>query len=294
MLETFSGSVVTAADLARAGLDQNDVVRLRREGRLVRLYHRTYGVPPLTEPAFATACRGAVRYAGAGAVVVGESALALRSAYPAPDAPEVAVPRERYVVSTPGLVVRRLVGQWLVGEPVGGVCAQRPPVAVAWAWSRLRDRADRRAVLCEAVRVGAVATIDVLAAVRRLPRFAGRGTLVTDCAHVAAGCESPGEIEYLLDVERAFGLPRGERQATIAVPGGRHRRADVRYGRVLVEIDGAHHTARRDEDEARDVVLRALGYAVLRVPIDDVRRCPGLVAATVRATLAAHSSDPAR
>jgi hypothetical protein len=281
--------VVTTAQLAECAIDHNGVVSLRRAGQLVRLYQRTYAVPPVTEPAFLLSCRGAVAYGGRGAVVLGESALACVSAYPAPLRVDVGVPRTRSVRSTPGLRAVRCADPLLVARRAHGLPVQDPARAVAWAWSRLDRRDDRYAVLCAAVDAGATTAHDVRATLSSLRSLRGASAITEACDYVEQGCESPAEIGYLVRVERAFGLPRGERQATIAVPGGRRRRVDVRYGRVVVEIDGDHHRLDPDrvaDDHVRDVVLTALGYTVLRVPASEVRHAPGLVAATVRAALA--------
>jgi hypothetical protein len=278
--------VVTAGELDAAGIDGNDVRRLRANGRLIRLFHGTYAVPPVDSAPFPLACRGALRYAGAGAALVGETALAAFAAYPAPLAPEVAVPRERYVRSTPGLTVRRLDATWLArARDVHGMTVQDPATAVVWAWTRLGSVGDRRAMLCAAAMAG-VRTAGVRAATLRLPRVARRAELFATCEHVDDGCESPAEIEYLLDVERRYGLPPGQRQAVIEVPGRRVRRVDVRYGSVVVEVDGGHHAAQRAEDEVRDVVLAALGFRVVRTTLADIRRAPWLVAATVARAIA--------
>jgi hypothetical protein len=289
------GRVVTAAVLERAGIDRNALARLRRQGLLVRLFHRTYAVPPVVENDFALACRGAIAYAGAGSVLAGETALASVSSYPRPDLIDVAAPRERGVRSTPGLRVAASSAPWLAYTTTpGGVRTQRPEVAVLFAWARQPTLADARAVVCAAVAARAVTAFGVHAAVTAFPRLRRRAALLDTCALVARGCESPAEIEYLTEVEQRYGLPTGDRQAVIAIPGGRTRRVDVRYGDVVVEIDGgAHRTdARiRADDAVRDVVLTALGLRVLRFTAAEIATAPGLVAATVRATLADARAD---
>jgi len=283
--------VVTAGELDAAGLDHNAVMRMRRDGRLIRLYHRTYAVPPVAEGEFALACRGAVAFAGRGAVLIGETALAFGTAYPRPATPEVGVPRARHTRGTPGLTVRRLADEWFVRTiRRAGLVLQHPAPAVVWATGRLARVVDRRAVVCAAVAAGLTAPAEVRGAACGL-RVARRCELLDTCDFVAAGCESPAEIEYLVEVERAFGLPAGERQAVIEVPGQRVRRVDVRYGRVVVEIDGANHAAprQRDADAVRDVVLTALGLHVVRVTASDIAAAPGLVAATVTRALTHHA-----
>ncbi|GAA1399022.1 hypothetical protein [Luteococcus peritonei] len=69
-----------------------------------------------------------------------------------------------------------------------------------------------------------------LALYRRMP---GRRLLDDLLEDVQDGAVSPLELRYLRDVERAHGLPRGQRQH---VRRGRIR--DVKYGALLVELDG--------------------------------------------------------
>ena len=69
-----------------------------------------------------------------------------------------------------------------------------------------------------------------LALYRRMP---GRRLLVDLLDDVQEGAVSPLEVRYLRDVERAHGLPRGLRQHA-----RRGRVRDVKYGALLVELDG--------------------------------------------------------
>jgi hypothetical protein len=68
---------------------------------------------------------------------------------------------------------------------------------------------------------------------------------------VADGAESPAEVRYVRDVERAHALPTAERQA--ASDRGRRRHHDNRYAAygLIVEVDGrvGHE---RWEDRVRD------------------------------------------
>ena len=104
---------------------------------------------------------------------------------------------------------------------------------------------------------------------------------------VAKGVESPLELRYLRDVERAHGLPEGQRQR---YRGGLRHRTDVSYDEfaVLVELDGrlGHEGAGRFRDMRRDndFALRAL--LTLRYGWPDVVDRPCEVAFQVATVLA--------
>ena len=93
-------------------------------------------------------------------------------------------------------------------------------------------------------------------------------------ADVAEGAESPLERRYLRDVERAHGLPRGERQVreTVCLVGGEGLRTvvrDVRYAdhAAVVELDGRlGHSAALDRwsDLSRDLEAAVMGAVSLR------------------------------
>lgn len=85
---------------------------------------------------------------------------------------------------------------------------------------------------------------------------------------VVAGVQSPLERRFFRDVERAHGLPRGERNLAEGQPG-RRRYRDVRYRKyvTLVELDGsaAHPAEEREADQLRDNdVVEQEGAAPLR------------------------------
>ncbi len=56
---------------------------------------------------------------------------------------------------------------------------------------------------------------------------------------------------------------------------------------LVVEVDGASHADRRDDDRRRDAALAALGLSVMRVTNDEVLWQIERVVARVRAALAA-------
>lgn len=90
-------------------------------------------------------------------------------------------------------------------------------------------------------------------------------------ADVAEGAESPLEVTYLNDVERAHGLPRGERQRH---SGGNPHIRDVLYRRyrTVVELDGrlGHEGMGRFRDMGRDNAAAVAGEASLRYGWGDV------------------------
>lgn len=105
--------------------------------------------------------------------------------------------------------------------------------------------------------------------------LAGRGAirnhrlLDSTLVDVAAGAQSPLELRYLIDVERAHGLPSGIRQVC-----RRGTVADVLYDdfQVLVELDGrlGHAGMGRFRDMARDNTATSDGLATLRYGWGDV------------------------
>jgi very-short-patch-repair endonuclease len=100
-------------------------------------------------------------------------------------------------------------------------------------------------------------------------------------ADVADGVESPLELRYLRDVERAHGLPEGRRQQ---VSRHQHRRDVVYrdYG-LVVELDGrlGHEGMGRFRDMTRDNLATVSGEASLRYGHADVAGEPCLVARQV-------------
>ncbi|MDN5804987.1 MAG: hypothetical protein L0H26_10465, partial [Microlunatus sp.] len=79
------------------------------------------------------------------------------------------------------------------------------------------------------------------------PKVRHRRLLLRMLADVAEGAESPLEVRYLRDVERAHGLPRARRQ-TRSSRGDEIR--DMLYAEfaIIVELDGRIHIAGRFRD----------------------------------------------
>lgn len=106
-------------------------------------------------------------------------------------------------------------------------------------------------------------------------------------ADLSKGIESLLELRYLRDVERAHGLPPGERQVAHTRLGGRIF-DDVRYRvGLVVELDGrvAHSDQTSHRDLQRDNVAAGRGDLVLHFGWDDVTRNPCGVATQVARVL---------
>lgn len=108
-------------------------------------------------------------------------------------------------------------------------------------------------------------------ALRRRSRLRHRRLLSELLADVAKGAETPLEVAYLRDVERAHGLPHADRQQVS--PRSPHIR-DVYYDAyaTVVELDGrlGHEGMGRFRDMRRDNVAALLGEASLRYGSMDV------------------------
>jgi hypothetical protein len=113
-------------------------------------------------------------------------------------------------------------------------------------------------------------------------------------ADVADGAESPMEVRYIHDTERAHGLPNGRRHRTSVT--GRRERHDVAYDeqRVLVEPDGrlGHEgfEAQR-KDGRRDRRSAGSGWLSARAYWDDVALTPCELAVEVGSILHSRGWD---
>ena len=120
---------------------------------------------------------------------------------------------------------------------------------------------------------------------RDMPNLRNRRLVLEILADVADGVESPLERRYLIDVERAHGLPAGERQVTLS----RGTRSDVGYltFRVLVELDGRvwHEGVAASADMLRDNQHRLTSWTTLRFGWHAVVNSPCMVASQVSVAL---------
>ena len=111
------------------------------------------------------------------------------------------------------------------------------------------------------------------AALTRRKKVAFRAEIDECLAAAGIGVHSVLEYHYLVDVERAHGLPAGARQVRVTVDGKSAYR-DVYYAeyRAVVELDGreAHPQEQRGKDNHRDVVASAQGIQTSRYDWSDI------------------------
>lgn len=190
--------VVSRAQLTDLGASRADVRRLLARRELVVVHRGVYGMTR-DRPAGGTTGRTI----------------------------HLVVVRDRRISPPEGVTVERVADhdQWVQSN-------RRPPRAVldfALLKSAAdRDPADAIALLSDAVHQGLTTAERLVATIGRLPRLPQRALLGEILADVASGVRSVLEQRYLHDVERAHGLPAGERQVRQdTVSGVVHR--DVRH-----------------------------------------------------------------
>ena len=182
------------------------------------------------------------------------------------------VPARRRVVAPPGVVVRRS-SRWSgyideLEEPA------RTTVAATVLDCAARGDADAALGWVTAAVQGRRVNVGQLRAELGRRRGHPHGPLLREVLDdVGEGAESPAELRWIRDVERAHGLPAGERQG--ATDAGRRRHHDNRYPayRLVVEVDGRvghERWADRVRDGRRDREVAVAGDLTVRVFWTDV------------------------
>lgn len=212
-----------------------------------------------------------------GSVLAGRSSLRADGFGSEPargDPVELAVPHGRHLRRQPGLRVWQLRDFGRAARTSASPPRLRVENAALMVASAARSEDAAVAVLADVVRAGATTPARLSAVLEEQLRLPRRSLLLEVLTDVAAGAESPLEMRYLRDVERAHGLLRGHRQVREIVQLVRDeplRRVvrDVRYAAhaALVELDGdLWHGAALDRwaDLTRDLEAAVNGDATLR------------------------------
>lgn len=255
--DEIQGGVISRRQLRELHAQDHDIRRLVRRHELAVVHPGVY-VNHTGNPTWGQRAWAAV-------LVCWPAALTGRSALPKP--PErgpidVMVPFSRTVRAPDGVIVRRRARfdgyvDWAAFPPrqlltEAAIDAAVEAGGVAEAFATLADL-----IQTKVVRAGSL--IEALGHRRRVP---DRQLMVGLLEDLKAGACSVLEREYLRRVERAHGLPAGERQAADSIAGVSVER-DVTYATygLIVELDGrAFHgsAAARDADHARDLDAAAV------------------------------------
>ncbi|GAB3442847.1 hypothetical protein GCM10027517_20440 [Phycicoccus ginsengisoli] len=281
--------------LNRLGVTADDVAGWVRAGEVVRLRRGAYAAAPVWAGAdrderYRLTVRGVILSRGSVETASRHSALALRRL------PLWDVDRELVVLTAD--VAETATRSGLRVAPMRGLAA--PDEVDGLPCEALPDSLVTTASFC--VTAGVVAADAALhqrlcaredieeALLRLAPGLRGRRRARTMVKNLDPAAESPGESLTRL-LLGALGLPVRS-QVELRDSSGRFvGRVDFLVaGRVVVEFDGAVKYAGADGRDAlvaekrREDELRALGYAVVRLTWDDLRR-PELVRVRVRAAL---------
>jgi very-short-patch-repair endonuclease len=230
-----------------------------------------------------TVCWSALLYAGADAALSHTTAGALWQLLPGPVGPpvHVTVPVNRAPRSRHGLIVHRTrLALAVTGSP--------PRTSVATTILALCSPPGRpgdvTAVLGRAAQRYPGALREARDEVLRRPTFRRRNDFLAAADDALGGAHSALERLYLVDVERAHGLPNGERQRSV---DGTHEDVYYREFRTIAELDGRVHRLADIgwRDMARDNASVVRGEVTLRFGWADVRHRPCAVAGQVAAVL---------
>ena len=280
--------VVARGQATQAGLTRHEITARLRSGRWRPLHSGVYaafsGRPPREAVLWAAVLR-----VGHDATLSHQTAAELSGLVDAPASLiHVSVPRQTGSLHVGGIVVHyssrlpsarhpartppqtRIEDTVLDLAQVAG-CAEE---AVGWGIRACQRRLTKPELLREAMAQRA--------------RLRWRGDLAEALTEVREGVHSCLERRYLRNVERAHGLPTGNRQILI-VRGTSRAYEDVRYRDydTCVELDGAaaHPADSRWRDARRDNANAADGIITLRYGWTDVAYRPCAVAAEVARAL---------
>ncbi|HLS12919.1 MAG TPA: hypothetical protein VK095_00240 [Beutenbergiaceae bacterium] len=278
--------VLTRRQLLAKGANPDWISRRVASGRWQRSYPGVY-VVHTGSMSWRTQMVAALHYAGENAVLSHSSAAQFwfpETFPPVRQLVEVSVPRERRVRPQPGL---RIHHRRRMPSATSGFSVTARAETVLDLIDRVEAPDDVVGLITLACR--RMSHDFLLAAMGDRQRLRHR-SLVRDVLTAAAdGIESPLELRYHRDVERAHRLPRSERQLREQIDGG-WIRADCRYRRyrLRVELDGqlAHPDGRTVEDTWRDnAVLLTATEVTLRYRWHHVAVTPCRTAAQVAEAL---------
>lgn len=283
-LAAAQAGVISAEQVTDLGLPLRSVDRLVAQRHWVRIAPGLYSVGP-GQPAWLGLAWAGILLGGPDARLGFQAAGHLWELVDEPHDVTVLVPAKRQLCSRDTWLFRRELDttreQRSPGSPprttiedtIVDLCRELEA-------SRVLD------LVTKAVQTRRTTAARILAGVDRRQRVRHRRLLHDILDDVAEGAQSPLELRYLDDVERAHQLPRATRQAE-ARRGRAYR--DVRYDEyaTIVELDGEIHARQKLRDSRRDNSALLEGEVTLRYGWPDVTERPCLVAWEVAAILVA-------
>jgi hypothetical protein len=281
-LAAYQDGVVTTAQTQAAGLSAQALHRLELTGRWQRLTRSLYLTAP-GPPGWRALAWGGVLLGGDQARIGGPAAGYLHGLVPS--APS------QILVLVPEHAVTRDRRPWHFRREASGVrgasLGSPPRTSVEDTVLDLCDiSTPYRAVglVTEAVGARRTSATQLRRVLDGRRRSRHRRLLEELLVDVALGAESPLEVRYLRDVERAHGLPPGDRQNRSHLP---FRRDVVYPGGLVVELDGrlGHEGGGHFRDMRRDNRTALAGELTLRYGTADVAGRPCAVASQVASAL---------
>jgi hypothetical protein len=265
LTDAMPDGITTTRALRGAGFRDAEIRTAIRRGLLVRIREGVVATPDC-HPAVVDAARVGGRVAGASA------AKLLGFWAPPRRRPVIEVPRGAHIPTTDATIIRAPVGPNRYGvataaELVGQILrTEPPPFAIAVLDSMLKRSAMTRA--------------EIEFAAAGLPRRLRRLLALVD-PRAESGTESI--VRVLLAQDGIIATPQ------VRVPFTDLERLDLVVGdRLVIECDSrAHHStpADLDRDNARDLMLTALGYYLIRIRYRAAVSDPDGVVAAVRAVV---------
>ncbi len=282
LLDAQAG-VVHRRQLRVHGLDDNDLRRLVRQRRLVRIHLGVY-INHTGAPSWLSRAWAAVLFHR-------EAALCDRSALDlAGDPIHVAIEHPRHGASLQGVVLHRLTDlsprvQWHRSPP--RLRVEDAALDVAGKAASLSRAIDVLTAVCNRRVTTPERLLETLAGRQRTPRGVQLRRALLD---VADGMHSALESGLVRRVLKPHGLPVGTRQVRDATSHGVVYRDVVvaEYGLVL-ELDGhAWHgdPSARARDMTRDLVAAGAGLLTVRLGWPHIQQAPCVTASGLAAVLA--------
>jgi very-short-patch-repair endonuclease len=274
-LAQLQAGVLSREQLVSLGISDRVIARMAAGGELVRVVRGVYAT---TSGGWTQLAWAGVLAGGVSTVVGGEAAAYLHGLLPdAPSSIRLYVTDRRVqhpawqIVKSP----RRGIGdppRTRMGQTVLDCAGSLSP-------------GDLMILIAQAMRRRPVVAAEIESLLTQAAWQPQRRLIADMVGAVKQGAESPLELRYLREVEKAHGLPRAVRQARLSGS----RRVDVWYQEyaLVVELDGRayHRGAAVWRDMDRDNEHQLLGLTTMRFGWQQVVTSPCRVASTVAAVL---------